>query len=72
MRSYITLYQWADSLSECGQMNEVGAGMIEVIKEKIREAYKNGFADSQKGITPKKVRTHRGVRGRNFSTSRTG
>ena len=69
MKSYLLLYQWADSLAECGRMNEVGAGMIQVIKEKIREAYQNGFADGAKNITPAKVQTPRGIRGRILSRS---
>ena len=67
MKSYLKLYEWADYLIECGQRGEVGAGMIQEIKEKIREAYQNGFSDGGKGIKARKVQTSRGVRGRNFS-----
>jgi len=67
MKSYLKLYEWADRLAECGRRGEVGAGMIQEIKEKIREAYQNGFSDGKKGFPPRKMQTSRGVRGRNFS-----
>lgn len=69
MKGYLHLYKWADSLTECGYPNEVGTGMIDKIKGVIREAYRNGFKDGEKGITPAKVQTRRGIRGRRFSGS---
>ena len=66
MKSYLKFYEWAESLTECGPMNEVGAGMIDLIKEKIREAYKNGFSDGQKKVKPAKVSTSRNISGRRF------
>jgi len=61
MRRLLKLYQWAESLTECGQMNEVGVGMIHKLREVIREAYKDGFKDGSKRQTA--VQTRRGVSG---------
>lgn len=66
MKGYLKLYRWADALTECGQMGEVGAGMIDKIREVIREAYKNGFADAKKAKKASTLQTPRGVRGRGF------
>lgn len=66
MKGYLKLYEWADSLTECGPMNEVGAGMIDKLREVIREAYQNGFKDAEKSKKASTLQTRRGVRGGGF------
>lgn len=66
MKGYLKLYEWADSLTECGQFEEVGAGMIFKLRKVIREAYKNGFADAKISKKESNVQTRTGVRGRRF------
>lgn len=66
MKGYLSLYRWADSLVECGPKGEVGVGMIDEIRRKLRGAYLNGFQDGQAHKKGSRLQTRRGVRGRRF------
>ena len=59
-KRFLTLYDWVDSLTECGGYSEIGLGMIVKLKGAIREAYKAGFKDGEKA-TQKKLQTRRSL-----------
>ena len=70
-KKFLDQWDWIDGLSEIGEYQTVGAGMIAKLHEVIRETYKAGFEDGKKSVSQKKMRTQRGIRSRNLSRQRT-
>ena len=64
MKEYQEILNWADSLTECGKYGEVGAQMIGTIKEKLREAYRQGRKDESAAVQARRSNPVRRVRGR--------